>query len=344
MRIRRLYQHVLLWLGLMTATGVGLEEIVVAVEDNEVVELPIDAHVSVDQLPPELRDEVECTCGRSTRTGKNQSCYDSTGMRTGTSNCNEARIFYLVTIHNNRTLDDAVFLFRGIRDPRNIILIHVDVKFDFRFYQASALRQEVEACPCGSHVEVDSVQNATWGTWSMLLPTLWGMGKAVNQYRGKWDIFINLSGDTLPVYKPNRIAQLFGGPLAGINFVTSTACETGLIPTPITAFPEHWHKRTHYSRHPASLDYTDEDGEKHYNVTNLTIHFGSQWMTLQAEWCEYLIRQLDREDSLPSRFRDYLISTKKLMAGRCIVLTKRHEATTPLSPVFVTYAIHHHLP
>jgi hypothetical protein len=305
--------------------------------DNEVVELPVDAHVSADQLPPELRDDVECTCERSAPRGRNKSCHESPSTSNSTS-CQEARIFYLVTIHNNRTLDDAVFLFRGIRDPRNTILIHIDLKFDFQLYQTSALRQEVEACPCGSHVEVASVHNATWSTWTMLSPTLWGMEKAVKDYSGKWDVFINLSGDTLPVYKPDTIAHLFGGPLAGINFVTSSACETGLIPTAITAFPQSWHKRSHYSSHPASLDYTDEDGSKHFNVT-LTTYFGSQWMSLQPDWCEYLVKQLERPDSLPSKFRDYLIATKKLMTGRFIFTDRMNNEQYHHSSLFAHIAI-----
>lgn len=322
MRIRRIYQHGLVWLALWATAGAGLGAIIVPNGDHEVVELPADAHLSADLLPPELRDEFECTCGWSASTGsRRQPRHESPSSTSKNSTSSkQARIFYLVTVHNNRTLEDAAFLFRGIRDPRNIILFHVDVKFDFQFYQASALRQEVEACPCGSHVEVASVHNATWSTWSMLSPTLWAMEKAVREYAGKWDVFINLSGDTLPVYKPHRIASLFGGPLAGINFITSSACETGLIPTPITAFPEKWHKRSHYSSHPASLEYTDADGTIHSNVT-LTIYFGSQWMTLQPEWCEYLIKELERPDSLACQFRDYLIATKKLMTDETFIPT-----------------------
>ena len=266
--------------------------------------------MSSRSLPHELRDEVECSC-----TSHKLSCH-SAGKN---SSCRDARIFYFVQVHNNRTLQDAVYLFRGIRDPRNTILIHVDAKFDISNYETSTLRQEVEACPCGSDVEVASVYNASWGKWSMVEPTLWAMQKAVDEYHQKWDVFINLSGDTLPVYRPDRLATLFGGPLAGINFVTSSACETGLLPTPITAFPKKWHKRSHYSG-PMSLNYTDDDGTLHSNLT-LPIFFGSQWMTLQPDWCEYLVHQMQRPDSLPSRFRDYLIATKKLMADETFIPT-----------------------
>ena len=114
----------------------------------------------------------------------------------------------------------------------------------------------------------------------------------------------------------NRIAQLFGsnGPLRGINFVTSVACETGLIPTPLEDFPKTWHKRKHHSQQPATgLEYVDDDGTKYHDAT-VDIFFGSQWVSLTPQYCELLIRQLARPDSLPSQFRDWLIDTKKLMA------------------------------
>jgi len=226
----------------------------------------------------------------------------------------DGRIFYLVSIHNNRTLSDALYLFRAIRDPRNIIIVHIDAKFGLEPYYNSPLHKEIEACPCGSRVEVDSVYDCKWGSWSMNLPTLWSMTKAVKEYAGKWDVFINVSGDTLPVYSVHRIAKLFGGPLRGINFVTSVACETGLVPTSIFEFPKHWHKRTHYSYQPATdLKYVDDDGVEHLDE-KVDIFFGSQWVSLTPQYCEFLILQLARPDSLPSQFRDWLIDTNKLMA------------------------------
>lgn len=154
----------------------------------------------------------------------------------------------------------------------------------------------------------------------MNLPTLWGIEKAVEEYNGKWDVFINLSGDTLPVYTPDRISQLFGGPLAGINFVTASACETGLQPTPITYFPEMWHKYRHYVQNPMSLTYVDNEGVKHTEVT-LETYFGSQWMALQPDWCQFLTEQLKRPDSLASQYRDYLIETEKLMTDETFIPT-----------------------
>jgi hypothetical protein len=249
------------------------------------------------------------------------SCHSSSSSFTDHSKSGDGRIFYQIGIHNNRTLEDALYLFRGIRDARNIISIHIDTKFGLGSYNTSALRKEIEACPCGSRVEVESIYDCAWGSWGMVMPTLYSMHKAVTNYAGKWDAFINLSGDTLPVYSQNRIAQLIGGPLKGINFVTSIACETGLVPTSIYDFPNNWHKRSHYSHNPPDdLEYVDENGERKTNV-NVEIYFGSQWVTLTPQFCEFMIKQLHRDDSLPSQFRDWLIRTGKLMSDETFFAT-----------------------
>ena len=51
---------------------------------------------------------------------KNGGSYEDSG------NACAGRIFYLVSIHNDRTLADALYLFRAIRHARNIIVIHIE--------------------------------------------------------------------------------------------------------------------------------------------------------------------------------------------------------------------------
>jgi Core-2/I-Branching enzyme len=264
-----------------------------------------------------------CSCDDSSYTKVDSDCRNRNDRAADGASSHRrcgARIFYLVGIHNNRTLQDAVPLFRSIRDPRNTILFHFDVKFGLSAYHESALRREVEDCPCGANVEVVSVHNCSWGSWSMLSPTLWSMEQAVTKYAGRWDVYINLSGDTLPVYTQDRIADLFAGPLKGINFITSAACETGLRPTSISIFPKKWHKRSHYSYQPANLEYVDDDGVFHHDV-QIETYFGSQWMSLTPSICEWFVKQLKRPNSLPSQFRDYLIRTKKLMTDETFIPT-----------------------
>jgi hypothetical protein len=92
----------------------------------------------------------------------------------------------------------------------------------------------------------------------------------------------------MPTLSQKSLSDLYHpihGPLRNTNFVTSSACETGLVPTNIYEFPTFWHKRKHYMDRQKSrpnityVDYFyDKDGEvvTEKKVINVTIHFGSQ--------------------------------------------------------------------
>jgi hypothetical protein len=194
---------------------------------------------------------------------------------------------YLVVVHNRRTIQDAIHLFRAIRAEGNIIMIHVDTKFDWNVYLDSDLYQEAENHSRGATVVVSAVHSADWSSWSMNDPTHWGMELATTRFRGEWDIFINLSGDCMPVYNPQVMSELFdpsSGPLRETNFVTSSCCETGLVPTSVMDFPKDWHKRTHYGE--PIIEYVDDDGQD--QQTTLIVHWGSQWMALQPDFVDYV--------------------------------------------------------
>jgi Core-2/I-Branching enzyme len=249
------------------------------------------------------------------------------------------RILYLIILHNERTLTDAVHLFRSIRDPRNTILIHVDSKVQHLIRNKTMptlLEKEIENCPCGSQVRLDSVHNVKWSHWSMNLPTLWGLQVAVEEYANQWDVFINLSADTLPVYTPKSMAEILSQ-LAPYNFVTSSSCETGLLPTNVYDFPAWWHKRAHYTR-----DDTEPDPVFTYQTTvdgpwrnqTLATYFGSQWVILQSSFCHWLIEQLRNKNSLPSLFAEYLQSSLKLMTDETYLPTLLvHVADIAQSPL-----------
>lgn len=259
-----------------------------------------------------------------------------------------ARIFYLILVHNERTANDAIFLFRAIRNARNSIVIHYDTKvkhlLEAPHNKSSVLLQEVRECPCGSIVHVDSVHSVEWSRWSMNEPTLWAMELAVTHpdwiaSSPSWDVFINLSGDTLPVYNAEsmatRIHQL-SSLSSSYNFVTSRSCETGLLPTNVYDFPKFWHKRRHYTR-----DETEPDPTFAYRAATattttattttspthvlrnktVTIHFGSQWVILQRPFVEWLIQQLNDKHSWPSQFRDYLQKSQRLMTDETFIPT-----------------------
>jgi hypothetical protein len=266
-----------------------------------------------------------------------------------------ARIAYLITLHNQRTLQDCLDLVKAIAAPRNIIFIHIDRKLSLDSYQRSELKQFVDmdldgGCrACGATTLVDSKFDLEWGAWSMNLPTHWSMTELASNpdFLHQWDVFINLSADTLPVYTPQLLSNYFDpsvsvddnadaavmhnhprrGIFHNINFVTSSSCATGLVPTPIKTFPSSWHKRKHYEVHgDLDIAYTDEDGTPRKAV--LDIHFGSQWMILTPGFVKYIASSLQREDSLASKLKHELMAREVLMTDETFLPTilANHES------------------
>jgi hypothetical protein len=178
------------------------------------------------------------------------------------------------------------------------------------------------------------------------------------QFKNKWDVFINLSADSMPVYTPKVLSQYFNypnGPLNGINFVTSSSCATGLLPTNIHYFPKMWHKSRHYKErgtfeityntkyddeykynHEYKNKYNDEefdfeadtptrprtkDDDGKFETVELNIHFGSQWMVLTPPFVEYIASSMTRHDSLPYQFKEDLIQKERLMADETFIPT-----------------------
>lgn len=325
------------------------------------------------------RKSLDCTCRQHEtqpvrhHPSKQQQQHQSQG--------GGARIFYLVLVHNVPTMEEAIPLFRALRDPRHSVVFHVDQKVYTLMEQAGfgnntigresevqenteednhdteeeaaktakeldealrlqqalkALQTEIESCPCGSRVLLDSVHSVKWSHWSMNLPTLWGMKIATTHelFVNHWDVFVNLSGDTLPVYTPHTMAHMMGLFQAqNYNFVTSRSCETGLLPTSVYDFPSNWHKRQHYTNQdkdpPPLIRYSppaDAAGGGVFLSTkaqflNVTIHFGSQWVVLQRDFVAHLVQELERPDSFPCQFRDYLLRKGKVMTDETFVPT-----------------------
>ena len=90
-----------------------------------------------------------------------------------------ARIAYLITLHNQRTLDESATLLKRIVAPGFIVLIHVDTKFPKEEWAGNSneMMQFIndDGCNCcGATVVVESHFDCKWGKWSMLDPTLWG--------------------------------------------------------------------------------------------------------------------------------------------------------------------------
>mmetsp|Transcript_1095 Transcript_1095/g.2287 ORF Transcript_1095/g.2287 Transcript_1095/m.2287 type:complete len:495 (+) Transcript_1095:83-1567(+) len=219
-------------------------------------------------------------------------------------------------------------------------------------YDDSSLRKYVDAClaapACTGNgrnamnhktsnnatiLEVHSHFSPAWSKWSMNDPTLWAMNYLTNHPKlngqhgsQSWDVFVNLSGDTLPVITAERISQLFepqNGPLGNTNFVTSASCVTGLLPTSIYDFPKHSMKRGHYFQKniPTTLSYVDSATGKWREDVNTPIYFGSQWMALTHDFVEYVIRSMDHPNGLGNVLKETLIETGVLMTDETFFAT-----------------------
>ncbi|KAL7440411.1 hypothetical protein ACHAXH_005851 [Discostella pseudostelligera] len=238
-----------------------------------------------------------------------------------------------------------------------IILIHIDKRVGIAsrekededetnknqfLYHDSSLKRYVDACiaapACATTINNRIKSNATilevhshfspeWSKWSMNDPTLWAMEyltyhRSQNQQSSSassaWDVFVNLSGDTLPVITAHRISQLFhpsSGPLGNTNFVTSSSCLTGLVPTSIFAFPKHSMKRSHYFQHniPKTISYVDHITGQWSDNVSTPIYFGSQWMALTSDFVTYVIRSMSHPNGFGNVLKETLIQTKVLM-------------------------------
>jgi hypothetical protein len=279
-----------------------------------------------------------------------------------------ARMAYLITVHNRRTIQDGAYLLKALMETSNpgdtaIILIHVDKRVgiasrdsseqnngdekDRFLYHDSWLRRYVDACvadpACARNggggdtnatiLEVHSHYAPEWSRWSMNDPTLWAMEyltyhRILNRARGSqsWDVFVNLSGDTLPVVTAARISQLFDpehGPLGNTNFVTSASCATGLIPTSIFTFPKHTMKRTHYFQKniPKTLSYLDLVTGEWQEDVETPIYFGSQWMALTHDFVEYVVRSMIHPNGLGNVLKETFLKTKVQMTDESFFAT-----------------------
>ncbi len=159
----------------------------------------------------------------------------------------------------------------------------------------------------------------------------------------QWDVFINVSADTMPVYTPDILSKLFDPDndrgLYNVNFVTSHSCLTGLYPTHWKKFP-HWNKRAYYASDGPYLisyvdrislgvkdtkinedEYTNEEIKLESKTDNVDIYFGSQWMMLSPTFVEYIATSLSRHDSFPSRLKEEFIRRKVKMTDETFIPT-----------------------
>jgi hypothetical protein len=210
------------------------------------------------------------------------------------------------------------------------VLIHVDKKFPEVEWRGSELERIIENCGgCGTR-EMHSVADCKWGGWSMNEPVIWALDFLTFTYRGVFDKFITLSGDSLPTLTNEAMSSVVDQCLAGNNVVTSVWSETGFLPTRSTYFPEGWHKRTAYS-HPIKLDYVQGG----VNVSkDVHVYFGSQWMMLEPDFVYYIGESMRDSESLANSLkraylRDRRVVTDETFFPTLLMESGRFNSTLP---------------
>ena len=68
------------------------------------------------------------------------------------------RFAYLISVHDDRTVRDAMPLLNAVSASNNIVLVHVDTKYPRDYYAGSELSRIVQNCQCGKRY--DRVQGA----------------------------------------------------------------------------------------------------------------------------------------------------------------------------------------
>jgi hypothetical protein len=100
------------------------------------------------------------------------------------------------------------------------------------------------------------------------------------------------------------------------NFVTSSS-KNGLLPSSVYLFPT-WHTNALITlvKTPNQIQsYWAADGTQQEKT--LITHFGSQWVIL-ANFCKWLVQELQRPDSSPASFVTHLIASGKLMTDETL--------------------------
>ena len=209
------------------------------------------------------------------------------------------RVAFLVVAHDAPTLHSAALLLDAIYDPEHHYFVHVDKKYKWPTDRTP--EQTMAPVLKGRrNVKWAQVADVAWGRWSMNEPTLWGMAQMLQTDA---DVFINLSGDAWPVLTPAALRATLQE-LKGLNFVTSgPSCDTGLRPTGRNEFGDGWHKKQAYP-HPMLT-----------SEPTLEAFYGSQWMVVTREFCDHVIRELERPGSIAFKLREWFVNGTVLVEG-----------------------------
>jgi len=203
------------------------------------------------------------------------------------------RIAFLILVHNDDTLSGASRLVDALYHEDHTFYVHFDTKmksveYDYEWRLMSHRRS--------GNLRKFSEHNLAWGRWVMLAPWFTVANILVGgQEKRDWDYFINLSGDSYPVLRPEPLRRRLAENGRHLNYMTSSSGITGLRPNKWSEFDEGWHKRK-------AFPFPILEG------TNLEAHFGSQWMVGRPRLCQGFRARPPREP--PGRL-DALIDPRR---------------------------------
>lgn len=179
-------------------------------------------------------------------------------------------IAYFMLIH--RYPNQFKRLFKSIYHEKNYYIIHIDKRADRKIFD------EIDLF-LGDYENSSILESkeAIWGGYSLVDAQLRGIEKLVTS-GGKWDYFINLSGQDFPL----KSQEFIMGYLSAFD-----CCEFIKVVNQKLIRPETMHR---------IKDYVEEiDGELVISTTSnrdfltgVTPYIGNQWMILSKDFCEFI--------------------------------------------------------
>lgn len=136
-----------------------------------------------------------------------------------------------------------------------------------------------------------SLHNLKWGSWVMLSPWFSVARLLTQEETRPWDYFINLSGDSFPVLKPEPLRRRLVENGAHLNYMTCSAGVTGLKPVAWSQFDETWHKRKAFP-----FPIVAGDGFR-----DLEAYYGSQWMVVTRQFVQFVLDEMALAGSFTER-------------------------------------------
>mmetsp|Transcript_34954 Transcript_34954/g.71326 ORF Transcript_34954/g.71326 Transcript_34954/m.71326 type:complete len:464 (+) Transcript_34954:106-1497(+) len=199
------------------------------------------------------------------------------------------RLAFLIIVHNQDTLDGCIRLVDALYHEDHTFYVHFDTKMD-----PAAFSYEWRIMSYGRKANMRklSLHDLKWGSWGMLAPWFSVAQLLTKKETRSWDYFINLSGDSYPVLKPEPLRRRLVENGLHLNYMTCSAGIAGLRPVGWSQFDATWHKRK-------AFPFPIVDGDERFS--HLEAYYGSQWMVVTRSFVTFLLDEMARKDSFTER-------------------------------------------